>query len=312
MKRCMHNLSLMVFVLLLSSSVFASAKKRIAVFDFEDKTNHNVRWWRGGQTVGEGMSEMLTTGLVKSGEFRVIERSKMQSIMQEQSLGMSGAVTNATAAKVGKMLGVDVGVFGAVTQFGYSESEAGGRAPIPTPFGRRSVRLGVKTLTATVGIDIRLVNTSSGEIIAAESVVVEEEKKGLKISDARRSFSNETDFDESMVGKATRAAIDSAIVKITAQMENVAWSGSIIKCDGTSAIINAGSATGISVGSVLEVYHKGEELIDPETGLNLGSEETKVGVIEVVSDIADGKASKCKILEGSCGSRGSIVRMKKE
>ena len=48
-------------------------KKRVAVFIFEDKTDKSWRWWNN-KGVGDGVAEMITTELVKSGNYRVIER----------------------------------------------------------------------------------------------------------------------------------------------------------------------------------------------------------------------------------------------
>ncbi|MBD3241358.1 MAG: hypothetical protein GF331_12280, partial [Chitinivibrionales bacterium] len=49
-----------------------SIKKRIAVFEFEDKTDGALSWWKGGQTVGQGMADMLLTALVKSDRYIVV------------------------------------------------------------------------------------------------------------------------------------------------------------------------------------------------------------------------------------------------
>ena len=64
----------------------------------------------------------------------------------------------------------------------------------------------------------------------------------------------------------------------------------IVKVDGRSAYINVGSATGIKVGDKFTIYRPGEALIDPVTGMNLGSTEKQVGtlvVTEVQENILD-------------------------
>ncbi|MFP4164245.1 MAG: CsgG/HfaB family protein, partial [Chitinispirillaceae bacterium] len=76
--------------------------------------------WNRSQNVGEGMADMLTTALVKEGKYRVMERAKIDKIMEKRALGASGAVTPQTAAKMGKLLGVELAVMGSVTEFGYS------------------------------------------------------------------------------------------------------------------------------------------------------------------------------------------------
>jgi hypothetical protein len=58
------------------------------------------------------------------------------------------------------------------------------------------------------------------------------------------------------------------------------------------------------------VYRPGEELIDPDTGISLGSEEMMIGKIEVISDVAGGKACKAIIKGGSNFMTGDLVRIK--
>ena len=85
----------------------------------------------------------------------------------------------------------------------------------------------------------------------------------------------------------------------------------VIKMDGdTRVIINKGSLAGVKVNDVLFVYRKGEELIDPDSGLSLGSELEKVGTIKIVSDMVGGKASKAEIISGSNFQGGDVVKRK--
>ncbi len=278
-------------------------KKRIAVFSFEDKTNHKNRWW-SGQSVGEGMADMLITELVKSGRYQVIERQDLARVMEEQSLGLSGAVTQESAAKVGQLLGVDLAVIGAVTEFGWSEDNMGGS------LNQKGLGLGLKTTAATVAIDVRMVNTSTGEILSAENVRKKESKKGLSLNSKEFDFENRDKFDDSIAGKATRAAIDEIVHKIDINAGGLVWQAKVIKAD-ESVYINAGAASGLVQGQQLLVFRPGEELIDPDSGLSLGAEESQVGVIEVVNNtVGNGRASACKIINGSGFQRNDIVRLK--
>jgi len=298
-----------MFYLFLALSVMgvvnlsAQAKKRIAVFTFEDKSAHNAHWWTG-QPVGEGMADMLITALVKTGKYTVLERTEINRVLGEQQLGQTGAVTPESAAKVGQLLGVEVAIMGAVTEFGYSEKNVGG-AIKKVGFG-----LGVKTTKATVAVDVRFVNTTTGEIMTAESVREEESSKGLSVDTQKFDFDNKDKFDESIVGKATRKAIDKLVGLIDNASANLAFSAKIIKADGP-IFINAGAASGVKNGDEFTVYRKGEELTDPDTGLSLGATEAKIGRIRVVDNsIGNGKASQCEALEGSGFQRNDLVRQK--
>ncbi|MBN1996509.1 hypothetical protein JW935_03080 [candidate division KSB1 bacterium] len=302
MRKCILIISLLILPVLLLGQDAKHLKRRVAVFDFEDKTSHQYRWWTG-QPVGNGMADMLVTELVKSGDYVVIERQELEKLMQEQSLGMSGVVTEQSAAQVGKVLGVELAIFGSVTEFGHSEGGVGGNLP------GRSLGIGIKSSKATVAIDIRFVDTTTGQILAAENIRREQAKRGVALSTKDFSFDNRHDFDDSIVGKATREAIDDIVNLLKESASSVPWQAKIIKGDGP-IYINAGSQAGVEVGDVFVVYRPGEELIDPDTGISLGSTETKVGSIKVTNNaIGNGKAAECIAVDGQGFLRNDIVRL---
>ncbi len=284
-----------------------TGKKRVAVFVFEDKTDHRYHWWNG-QPVGDGMADMLTTTLVKSGKYRVMERAQMDQLLKEQGLGMSGVITPQTAAQAGKMLGVELAIMGAVTEFGYKKVSTGGalkKIGIGASFGKQS---------AVVGVDVRFVDVSSGEIKTAESVRKENSKGSVDIDTRDISFENQAQFDESLVGKATREAIDQVAKLLEEQGGGGgAWEAKVVMMKGANVLINSGKEGGVKVGDVFVVVRKGEDLIDPDTGESLGSSEEELGSIQVLDNNygGKGKASECKVLSGSGFDKGDIVREKK-
>jgi hypothetical protein len=189
---------------------------------------------------------------------------------------------------------------GSITEFGYSKKDVGGRL--------KGFGLGVKSQKATVAVDVRLVSTTTGEILVAENVRKEESSSGLSVSTPEVDFENESEFDNSIVGKATRAAIEDIVVLVDENMGSMAWEGKILKVAGEVITIKPGSDGGVKVGDKYAVFTKGEDLIDPDTGLSLGSEETKVGVIEITAIIANGKASQARAVSGSGFKVGDLVR----
>jgi curli biogenesis system outer membrane secretion channel CsgG len=298
-KRILSGVLLLLFVAVASGlaqevpeTPLTGLKKRIAVFNFENKSDY------GRHNVGEGMADMLTTELVKSGQYRVIERAQIQSVMQEQKLGLTGAVTSNTAAQLGKLLGVELAVFGSVTEFGQKEESKG------IGFGKR--KFGANQIKARVAIDLRIVNVETGEILAADNVAKEKSQTGISVQIPDFNFQDQAEFDKTLVGKATRACVEDIIHKIDAQMGQVPWYGKVIKESGGIVYINRGEDSGLQVGNVLEVYQPGEELIDPETGLSLGSEETKVGRVQIV-DVQQ-KFSKAIVKQGAGFQAGYVVK----
>lgn len=301
MMRKIIFLSFLFWSLFVSSAAFPQLKKRIAVFTFEDKTDRTYLWW-DNRGPGDGVADMLTTALVKSGKYIVMERQEIDKVLSEQKLGQSGLVTAESAVQIGKLLGVELAIMGSVTEFGYSKKDVGGRF--------KGVGIGVKKQKATVAVDVRLVNTTTGEILAAENVRKEESSGGLRVSTPKIGFKNRTEFDNSIVGKATRAAIEEIVILIEKKMEKLPWEGKIILVKENTVFIKPGSDAGVKVGDSFVVYTKGEELFDPDTGLSLGSVEEKVGTIEVKSIVAKGKAAQAVIKTGSGFQKGDLVRLK--
>ena len=78
---------------------YSGKKIVVVVMDFETKVPGQ------GWQVGHGASDMLITALVKSKKYDVYERDKLNAIMKEQKLQMSGAVDMSTAVQMGKLVG---------------------------------------------------------------------------------------------------------------------------------------------------------------------------------------------------------------
>jgi curli biogenesis system outer membrane secretion channel CsgG len=292
-------LLLFLAALVLSLTATAQLKKRIAISRFEDRSGS------GYSHLGSGVADMLATALVKSGKFSVIERDELDKILAEQKLGESGLVTAQTAPKVGQLLGAELFVVGAVTECGTKESNIGGGISV---FGG-----GLKTKKARTVVDIRLINTSTGEIVASESEEGTESTTGVAVRYEDIDFNNQDSWDDTDIGKATREAVNKTVDLIAKNMENIPWSGKILKVntDGT-VLMKPGSDGNVKPGMVFFVVRKGEEIKDPDTGLSLGAEETKVGKIKATEDMLNGKVMKATVLEGKDFQIGDIVRDKEK
>ena len=80
--------------------------RKIAVVDFvgEDRSGSQIA--------------TLTQSLLMGTQFyEILERDKLKRVLEEQNLAMAGVVDDATAAEVGRLLGVDAMIFGEVTMY---------------------------------------------------------------------------------------------------------------------------------------------------------------------------------------------------
>ena len=132
-------------------SKYTGPKRRVGVIDFENKTAY-------GQTrLGQAASDILITELVKTGKFIVVEREKVNKLLEEQKLGLTGAIDPNTAAQMGKVLGLNAIVTGAISNFGVRTT------------GSDYLITQTKRQEATCTIDVRVVDAETGQILFADS-----------------------------------------------------------------------------------------------------------------------------------------------
>lgn len=126
-------------------------KKRVAVKAFEYKAA------KGGYgTVGRGLSQMLTDALFNSNAVIVLERERLEEVMQEQNLGDTGRFKQETVAPKGELEGAELLVYGSVTEFE------------PNCRGGSLLLIGAKQ--ACVAINIRIVDAATGRVVNATTV----------------------------------------------------------------------------------------------------------------------------------------------
>ena len=145
---------------------YSGPKARIAVADFE------VKAAKATGEIGSGLREMLITALINSNRFSVVERQVLGALMKEQELSASGAADQAAKVERGKIKTADLIITAAVTEF--EPQASGGRAGVGGGGGVGSgvlgALLGGALNKAHMALDIRVVDTSTSEILAATRV----------------------------------------------------------------------------------------------------------------------------------------------
>lgn len=86
--------------------------KEIAIADFQ-----------GTDRSGSQIATQLQSMVMETEYYDIMEREKLRQVLEEQNLGMSGVVDEATAARIGAMLGVDALIFGDVTMYDVEDME---------------------------------------------------------------------------------------------------------------------------------------------------------------------------------------------
>ncbi len=271
------------------TQAMAGPKRRIGVVDFQNKTAY------GQARLGTSASDILITELAKSGKFIVVERDKIDQILAEQKLDMTGAIDPNTAAKVGKILGLNAIVTGSISQFG-SDTQ-----------GSEYLLTQSKSQVVKCTVDIRVVDAETGQILYADSGsgIAKQHSGGVL------GLGTRAGYDESLDGEALRAAIVKFTNNIIAQVEKKPWSCRVADADGASIYLNAGHDSNLEIGKKLTVYHVGRAITDPTTGLVIGNTEDPLGVIRVNRYFGD-DGSVAEVVSGAMPAKGDIARLKGE
>ena len=265
-------------------------KKRVGIVDFENKT----RYGRG--RLGSSASDILTTELFKTGAFIVIERAQLESVLGEQALGQSGVINPATAAQAGKVLGLNAIVTGSISQFGVKTE------------GKDYAVYKQKVQKAECTVDVRVVDTTTGQILFADSGSGVFEKKISQVL----GLGQKGGYDETMGQNALRAAITKFMDNLVSQLKSVEWKGRIAKVSGSTIYINAGRNIGLKTGDTLQVITLGEEIYDPQTHMLLGREEgAPKGELMVTGHVGD-KLTKAAIRSGTGFKVNDVVKYKSQ
>src|SRR3989441_6568339 len=171
MRKYFFLLLVVAFLLPTNLTAQQARKKRVAIFDFDYATVHsNVSAIFGSNVdIGQGISDMLVTMLVKDGTYSVIERKALDKILAEQNFSNSERADPSSAAKLGKILGVEAIIIGSITQFGRDDKKTGIGGGAFGGFGRKVGIGGIEKREAKgeVGVTARMINTETAEILAS-------------------------------------------------------------------------------------------------------------------------------------------------
>ena len=268
-------------------------KKRIGIVDFEDASHYG---YYGGSrnALAEAARDAATEALVKSGAFVVVEREQIAQVLKEQGLGMTGAISPQTAAKAGKLLGLQALVTGKITDFTADEKASG--------FGGY-YQEHRKDFHARVSL--RMIDATTGEIWVAES--------GEGVASAKNKVvmgGGTASVDNTLPKRALYLAVHNMMRKVIEKADNKPWSGTVAKIGkGGKIYITAGSDIGLPVGASLTVRKLGEEITDPETGHVIGHEMGRtVGKLQVADHLNE-KLSVCISTKGAGYSPGDIITL---
>lgn len=259
--------------------------------------------------LGEGLAEMLITELNRIGKFQILESTALKDLAAEIKLGEAGYVSEAERVEKGGWAGADFMFRGKVTRFGANRKDVGLGGFVPLSGGR----LGLKTTTADVRIDWRLVDVYNRKVIHTGSATASHQGLGFDLGVAVQGhggnigFANQ-EFMNSALGKATAKAVTNIVEELVgvnlpesgrvrskqqaqAQQQQAVQSavealkqtpGKVLAVvNQTTVIVSLGSRHGFKAGDQLKVFALEE--IKNEQGEVVFTEEKPAGTVTLES-----------------------------
>ena len=284
------------------SQALHARKKRIAIFDFDYATVQSASSAVFGTNVdvGKGIADLLVRNLVKDGTYSVIERKAMDKILGEQNFSNSDRANSNSAAKIGKILGVDAIVVGSITQFGNDtkNTNVGGGGGGWGGYGIGG--FSHKKSKAVVVVDARLVNIDTAEIMGVATGKGESSRESTSLLGGGGGWHGfgggavdfgSSDFQQTIIGEAVNAAVTQMTSELVAdnsklEARTITVEGLVAAVDGGQVILNIGSKSGLKVGDQLTVQRVTKEIKDPSTGAVIRRMTSPVGVIRL-TDVDD-------------------------
>ena len=297
-------------------------KKRVAIFDFDYATVQTASSAMFGSNVdiGKGISDLLVKYLVQDGTYSVIERKALDKILAEQNFSNSDRANPTSAAKIGKLLGVDAIIVGSITQFGnetHNTNIGGGGAGL----GRFGVGgFGQKKSKATVNIDARIVDIDTAEILGVASGHGESKRESTSMTGGGGGWSGfggghvdfgASDFQQTIIGEAVNFAVKDMSTGLIAdaskfEARTIVVTGLVAAVDGGQIVLNVGAKAGVKVGDQLAVERVTKEIKDPATGQVIRRLANQIGVVRVTD--VDDISSVCSPVSGTDFKVGDTVK----
>jgi len=305
-----------------SAPATQARKKRVAVFDFDYATvkTNSAAVFGSDVDIGKGISDLLVKNLVTDGTYSVIERKALDKILAEQNFSNSDRANPASAAKIGKILGLDAIIVGSITEFGNETKnmKIGGAGGGFGGFGIGG--LGKKDSKANVQLDARLVDIDTAEILGVAEGKGQSKRSSTSLLGGGGNWHGfggggvdfgSSDFQNTIIGEAVKSAVDEMTAGVISsnaklQVRVIKVEGIVAAVDGGQIVLNVGAKTGIKVGDHMSIERVTSTIKDPATGAVLRKMTTKLGELEV-TDVDDVSAV-CKPVSGTGFKIGDVAR----
>jgi curli biogenesis system outer membrane secretion channel CsgG len=279
------------------ASVAAADKPTLAISDITAPESILLSARAAGQLnvleqILQGADAQLATAISQTKRFDIVARSKWKSILDEQEFTDSGDVNpnDPNAARAFQAAGAKYVATVEVTNY----QDVTQRMVIEGGFGASSA----ERRTIQMDAVLQIWDSTRGTQLESASITLEDSDTSEVMAGARQDGRS----TNALIGRITRSLATQAANRI---LDALAPAKVIGYTMGTITFTR-GQGTGVENGQIWEVFHPGEEMINPDTGESLGAEEIHIGWARITSVLP--KFSKATAIEDFGINKGNLMR----
>jgi curli biogenesis system outer membrane secretion channel CsgG len=251
-------------------------RKRIAVFPLRvgNKSFRIGNNFADKNRVSRLLSQGISTNLVQSRKFTVLDREYISEQLAEKSNIINGDVKNEEMAKLGQELVADMILVGTIEDFG------------------------VETKTIRMQLSNRTITTQSAFVNFGYRIL-DVATKQIKFADVMELKLDPSEL-QAATGVSGQGALESAICRSASEVISVKILEAIYPIVVVSArgkyITLGQGGNNLQKGDKMEIFYYGDPILDPYTKESLGREEVPIGFVEVTR--VNSKTSSASYIEG--------------
>jgi|AntAceMinimDraft_17_1070374.scaffolds.fasta_scaffold44558_1 curli biogenesis system outer membrane secretion channel CsgG len=252
-------------------------KRKVAIARFTNESKYAKGYFydRDNDPLGKQVVDILSTKLVMSNKFILLEREDLDLIIKEAQL----------SSMEFQKVGADYIIVGSLTEFGRKN------------IGDVNLLSRTKSQIVYAGVNIRLIDVSTGQIIYSEEGKGEAETSTTTVM----GLGETADYDASLSDKAISAAISKLVENIIQNCMDRPWKSYILSEQDGKYIISGGKSQGLKLGDKFDIVKKGDRLINPQTGMYIslpGEIEGEIEISFLGGDLPENEYSLVKLTKG--------------
>ena len=258
-------------------------KRKIAIGRFTNETLYGRALLSGKQldAMGRQVGDTLSTQLVATNKFIVLERPDLAAINSERALaGISTQLPGANALIVGSL-----------TEFGRKTE------------GQSGFLSKTKKQVARAKVNLRLVDPRTGVVFFAADGTGSASTETATVA----GFGSKSAYDETLNDRAIAAAIGDVMNELVNKLEEKPWWSDILDVQGKQVVISGGARQGLRAGQELAVKRRGKTIVSKQTGFTIELPPTQVATVQVIetfgSNVTD-EGSVAMVTSGKLPSKG--------